>query len=91
MALGTGLLAVALVLSGCSASGGTGGTGGTTKTVSQADIDKAMDTPTTLTFWSWVPDIKNEVALFEKKYPKVKVKLENVGQGPRTTRRSARR
>lgn len=49
--------------------------------VSQASIDEAMNTDTTLTFWSWVPDLQNEVDLFEKKYPKVKVKLVNVGQG----------
>src|SRR4051794_9667452 len=41
--------------------------------VPQSDIDKAMDTETTLTFWTWVPDIKNEVKLFTDKYPKVKV------------------
>ncbi|GAA1447460.1 sugar ABC transporter substrate-binding protein [Leifsonia poae] len=80
MALGTGLLAVALALTGCT--GGGGGTSGTTtKPVSQSEIDKAMKTPTTLTFWTWVPDIKNEVALFEKKYPAIKVDVENVGQG----------
>jgi multiple sugar transport system substrate-binding protein len=49
--------------------------------VSQADIDKAMSTATELTFWTWVPDIAQEVALFEKKYPAVKVKLVNAGQG----------
>jgi multiple sugar transport system substrate-binding protein len=54
---------------------------GSASAVSQADIDKAMDTETTLTFWTWVPDIQNEVDLFEKKYPKVKVKLVNIGQG----------
>ncbi|WP_271176935.1 extracellular solute-binding protein [Leifsonia poae] len=80
VALGTGLLAVALALTGCT--GGGGGTSGTTtKPVSQSEIDKAMKTPTTLTFWTWVPDIKNEVALFEKKYPAIKVDVENVGQG----------
>jgi multiple sugar transport system substrate-binding protein len=49
--------------------------------VSQADIDKAMTTPTTLTFWSWVPDIEQEVALFQKKYPAIKVDVVNAGQG----------
>ena len=49
--------------------------------VSQADIDKAMSTATELTFWAWVPDIAQEVALFEKKYPAVKVKVVNAGQG----------
>ncbi|WP_230860208.1 ABC transporter substrate-binding protein [Actinoplanes aureus] len=49
--------------------------------VSQADIDKAMTTPTTLTFWTWVPNIDQEVALFEKKYPAIKVEVVNAGQG----------
>ena len=49
--------------------------------IPQAEIDKAMDTETTLTFWTWVPDIKNEVKLFTTKYPKIKVDLVNVGQG----------
>ena len=40
-----------------------------------------MTTPTELTFWTWVPDIQNEVDLFEAKYPDIKVKVENVGQG----------
>lgn len=49
--------------------------------VSQAEIDKALTTPTTLTFWTWVPDIQSEVNLFEAKYPAITVKVENVGQG----------
>ena len=40
-----------------------------------------MDTETTLTFWTWVPDIQNEVKLFTTQYPKIKVDLVNVGQG----------
>ena len=50
-------------------------------TVPQSDIDKALDTETTLTFWTWVPDITNEVKLFTTKYPKIKVNVVNVGQG----------
>jgi multiple sugar transport system substrate-binding protein len=49
--------------------------------VTQADIDKAMATPTELTFWTWVPDIQQEVALFQKKYPAIKVSVVNAGQG----------
>ena len=78
LALASGVAVAALVLTGCTSAGG-GSTSGST--VSQSDIDKAMNTPTTLTFWTWVPDIKDEVALFEKKYPKITVKVENVGQG----------
>ncbi|MCU1549524.1 MAG: transporter substrate-binding protein [Glaciihabitans sp.] len=79
LALSAGLLTTALLLTGCTP-GGTTATP-TTTTVSQAKIDKAMKTPTTLTFWTWVPNIQNEVDLFEKAYPAIKVKVENVGQG----------
>ncbi|GIF00447.1 ABC transporter substrate-binding protein [Paractinoplanes rishiriensis] len=66
-----------------------GCTPGSTKTaeapantaVSQADIDAAMQTPTTLTFWTWVPDIAKEVAVFQQKYPAIKVNVVNAGQG----------
>jgi multiple sugar transport system substrate-binding protein len=63
------------------ACGGDDDTGAATEPVGQADIDKAMKTPTELTFWTWVPDIAQEVALFEKKYPAIKVKVVNAGQG----------
>lgn len=78
--LGVGLMATALLLAGC-APGPTGNTAATPTTVSQAEIDKAMDTPTTLTFWSWVPNIQTEIDLFEKAHPKIKVRVENVGAG----------
>ncbi|MBT2500733.1 extracellular solute-binding protein [Agromyces sp. ISL-38] len=78
MALGSGAVAAALILSGCAPGANEGGGGGP---VSQDEIDKAMTTPTKLTFWTWVPDIENEVKLFEEKYPAIDVKVENVGQG----------
>jgi multiple sugar transport system substrate-binding protein len=74
----------ALVLAGCGGGGGTASTtGGASKPAAagQADVDKAMKTPTELTFWTWVPNIQKEVALFEKKYPAIKVKVVNAGQG----------
>ena len=52
-----------------------------TAPVSQADIDKAMTTPTTLTFWTWVPDIAKEIAVFQQKYPAIKINVVNAGQG----------
>ncbi|WP_235500863.1 ABC transporter substrate-binding protein [Agreia sp. Leaf244] len=78
LSLGTIVVTAGLLLTGCTSPGSS-----TTDktTVSQADIDKALDTPTKLTFWTWVPDIENEVALFEKKYPKIDVEVVNVGNG----------
>jgi multiple sugar transport system substrate-binding protein len=37
--------------------------------------------PVTLTFWTWVPNIQQEVNLFEKSHPNIKIKLVNAGQG----------
>ena len=75
-----GAVSLSAALAACGGDGKGGGTSATTA-VSQADIDKAMSTATELTFWAWVPDIAQEVALFEKKYPAVKVKVVNAGQG----------
>jgi multiple sugar transport system substrate-binding protein len=77
LVVGVGIAAAALLLSGCTSSSTTASSG----TVTQAQVDKAMTTPTTITFWTWVPGISPEVALFEKKYPKIKVDVVNAGQG----------
>jgi multiple sugar transport system substrate-binding protein len=80
LALGAGAVATALILSGC-APGGGGGEGTTGEEITDEQREEALNTPTELTFWTWVPDIENEVALFEEKYPEIDVKVENVGQG----------
>lgn len=80
LALVGGAASIGLLLTGCAPSSDGGGSS-QGSTVSQDDIDEAMETPTTLTFWTWVPDIENEVKLFEEKYPDIDVKVENVGQG----------
>lgn len=80
-ALAGSVLALALTVGACSAGGGGSSGGGTTQAVSQSDITKAMTTPTHLLFWTWVPNIENEVKLFEAKYPAITVEVVNVGQG----------
>lgn len=40
----------------------------------------ALTTPTTLTYWTWAPNIEKTVAEFEKKYPAIKVNVVNAGQ-----------
>lgn len=72
-ALAIGVTA-AMALAAC-ASGGSGSGG------SASDIDKALEQGGTLTYWSWTPSAKDQVAAFEKAYPKVKVKLVNAGTG----------
>jgi multiple sugar transport system substrate-binding protein len=69
----------ALALTGCAPSGST--STGAAKPVSQSDIDKAMNTATTLTFWTWVPNIQKEVDLFTAKYPKITVNVVNTTGG----------
>lgn len=80
-ALGVGLVAAALVMTGCSSNGGASTSSGSAKSISSSQITKAMDTPTTVTVWTWVPGLDDEVAAFEKKYPKIKVNIVNAGQG----------
>ncbi|MDX2552266.1 ABC transporter substrate-binding protein [Streptomyces stelliscabiei] len=76
----TGALSLGAALTACGG-GDSGGSSGSAEPISQADIDKAMKTPTELTFWTWVPNIAKEIALFEKKYPAVRIKVVNAGQG----------
>ncbi|MCR2792156.1 extracellular solute-binding protein [Microbacterium sp. zg.Y625] len=75
-----GTVVLGLVLTGCTG-GSDGGGGGTQDEITQEQIDEAMQTPTQLTFWTWVPDIELEVAMFEEAYPEIDVTVENVGQG----------
>jgi multiple sugar transport system substrate-binding protein len=78
----TGVAAALLTACGGGGEGDGGGGGGEApEELSQAKIDEAMQTPTELTFWTWVPNIEKEVALFEKKYPDIDVKVVNAGQG----------
>ncbi|ROP60984.1 sugar ABC transporter substrate-binding protein [Curtobacterium sp. ZW137] len=72
-ALAIGVTA-AIALAAC-ASGGSSASG------SASDIDKALEKGGTLTYWSWTPSAKAQVAAFEKAHPKVTVKLVNAGTG----------
>lgn len=71
---GVSLLAV---LAGC---GGSDSNDGASTGASASDLAKALTKPTTLTFWTWAPNIDKTVALFEKKYPAIKVNVVNAGQ-----------
>lgn len=74
-------MATMLALAGCSSATGSAASGATPSSLSKAKIDKAMNTPTTLTFWDWAPGLTSEIAAFEKEYPRIKVNLVNAGQG----------
>ncbi|MEV4560798.1 sugar ABC transporter substrate-binding protein [Kitasatospora sp. NPDC049285] len=53
---------------------------GASPAAAPGDAAAALDTPTTLTFWTWAPNLDKTVALFEQKYPKIKVEIVNAGQ-----------
>ncbi|MFC4591725.1 ABC transporter substrate-binding protein [Sphaerisporangium corydalis] len=75
--------ALALTLAACGGTGtGAGAGAGDTPAsgAAPADLTKALDTPVTLTFWTWVPNLDKTVALFEQRYPNVKVNVVNAGQ-----------
>lgn len=68
-------VATALVLSACSGGGGSS----STSAGSASDLTAALQVGGELTYWSWTPSAKAQVAAFEKAYPKVKVNLVNAG------------
>jgi multiple sugar transport system substrate-binding protein len=56
----------------------TGGGGSTKKVNMAAELKK----PASITVWAWTPGTEEAVKMFEKAHPNIKVKLQNVGQGP---------
>ena len=65
-------------VAGCS-SGGAATTAGSSS--GTAAVDAALAKGGTITYWTWTPAAKAQVAAFEKAYPKVTVKLVNAGTG----------
>lgn len=49
---------------------------------SQAEIDAALGTPTTLTYWGWDLSAPASVEAFQKLHPAITINYENVGVGP---------
>ncbi|MBB5802923.1 multiple sugar transport system substrate-binding protein [Saccharothrix ecbatanensis] len=47
-----------------------------------AAVPAALEQPTTLTFWTWVPNIEKAIDRFETAHPKIKIDVVNAGQGP---------
>ena len=77
LAVGAVVAAVGLAASACGSSGSdSAGSSGSNK----ADaIEQALQKGGTITYWTWTPSAKAQVAAFEKAYPKVKVNLVNTG------------
>ncbi|MFC5501999.1 ABC transporter substrate-binding protein [Lysinimonas soli] len=84
MRRGSGIRRIATVVAAAALIGGglaacsTGTSGGSG---SSSDLDAALKAGGTITYWSWTPSAKAQVAAFEKAYPKVTVKLVNAGTG----------
>jgi multiple sugar transport system substrate-binding protein len=76
-AIAAATVVVGVALAACSSGSSTTGSA----SGSASDIAKALQTKTTLTYWSWTPQAKAQVAAFEKEYPKVKINLVNAGTG----------
>ncbi|MFC6063012.1 ABC transporter substrate-binding protein [Streptomyces ochraceiscleroticus] len=74
---GTGVVCVLAL--GATACGGSGDDNAPQKKVSSADLQAALKKGGTVTVWAWEPTLKQVVADFEQKYPKVDIKLVNAG------------
>ncbi|TCC00546.1 sugar ABC transporter substrate-binding protein [Micromonospora zingiberis] len=75
----TAATVAALALTGCASSDDPADT--PNGPVSAADIQAALDAGGEIAVWAWEPTITEVVAGFQRKYPKVKVKLVNAGSG----------
>jgi multiple sugar transport system substrate-binding protein len=75
--------ALALSMAACGSSDSSSDTSssGGGKTISDADVTAALEKGGNLTVWAWEPTLKQVVAKFQEKYPKVKVDLVNAGTG----------
>jgi multiple sugar transport system substrate-binding protein len=76
-------LALGGVVAACGGSDSSGGGGGGDGSSSgKVNMAAELKKPATITVWAWTPGTDKAVAMFEKQYPNIKVKLQNVGQGP---------
>ena len=74
--------ALALTLTGCSSSNdGETATTPTGSPTAESQVEAALQAGGDLLVWAWEPTLKQVVTDFQKKYPKVKVELANVGTG----------
>ena len=79
-ALATAAL-VALAACGSGDDDSDGGASGGGSTVTDADVQAALDKGGNLKVWAWEPTLKQVVTDFQARYPKVKVELVNAGTG----------
>jgi multiple sugar transport system substrate-binding protein len=76
-------LSAASVVAACGGGGDdNGGGGGGSSSGKKVDMAAELKKPANVTVWAWTPGTEKAIAMFEKAYPNIKVKLQNVGQGP---------
>jgi multiple sugar transport system substrate-binding protein len=77
-------LSAASVVAACGSSSDSGSSsgGGGSSSGKKVDMAAELKKPATVTVWAWTPGTDKAIAMFEKAYPNIKVKLQNVGQGP---------
>jgi multiple sugar transport system substrate-binding protein len=81
--LGIAALVAACGGSDSSSSSGSGSGGGSSSSsTKKVDMAAELKKPATITVWAWTPGTDKAVAMFEAAHPNIKVKLQNVGQGP---------
>ncbi|MCO8269437.1 sugar ABC transporter substrate-binding protein [Actinoplanes sp. TRM 88003] len=75
--------AAVLALAACGGGGDdtSSGSSGGGATVTDAQVEAALQKGGTLTVWAWEPTLKDVVTKFQAKYPNVKVDLVNAGTG----------
>ncbi|WP_159807043.1 ABC transporter substrate-binding protein [Cellulomonas citrea] len=76
-ALAVGAL-VSVSLAACSSSSSSSGSS-SDASAGAASLDAALAAGGEITYWTWTPSAKDQVAAFEKAYPKVKVNLVDTG------------
>ncbi len=57
------------------------GPGGSADSGTAEDLEKALQTESSITVWAWAPAVEDIAKAFEEKYPKITVNVENVGTG----------
>ncbi|MER5646280.1 sugar ABC transporter substrate-binding protein [Streptosporangium sp. NPDC002524] len=75
------VLSVSLTITACAPSSGGGSGAAAPRSVSATDLQAALDAGGSITIWAWEPTLKQVVADFQAKHPKVKVNLVNAGTG----------
>jgi multiple sugar transport system substrate-binding protein len=75
-------LALAVLVAACGGGDSDTASGGGTKSSKKIDMAAELKKPATITVWAWTPGTDQAVKDFEAAHPNIKVKLQNVGQGP---------